>query len=443
MKKIFTSTALLAFCANAFPQMSFNGNALPVITEPAPAATGLDAIYVVNDVAGVSASYHSMTGNRVKWYRFSNLGGGYAEELTNVSQSGDISTLQSVQGDMGYIIEDGNDRHFYWVVNYSAHRINLGSLSISPESDCSTAVLAFDGNADAIRYYTINGQMQELSRGLKLSYSTLKYDEGSDIYTFEDLSDELAHVSEMIRVNAPLCNTDFTLSGDKFLEAWEEAQSITSSYYEAKAVEAHTTAQQVERDNDNEQKGEVNGLGGSAPAEIEFHAVTTDAAIFKEWQIATDAEFDFIDYRSNEADMTYVFNREGVFYVRFMASNAAGDCEYFSSSYEVSIGDSDLICPNAFSPGSSEGINDIWKVSYKSITQFECHIFNRWGVQVAHFTDPSQGWDGKYRGKLVPAGVYYYVIKAYGADGKEYNLRGDINIINYRQNLTGTGNMTE
>lgn len=74
MKKIFTSTALLAFCANAFPQMSFNGNALPVITEQAPAATGLDAIYVVNDVAGVSASYHSMTGNRVKWYRFSNLG---------------------------------------------------------------------------------------------------------------------------------------------------------------------------------------------------------------------------------------------------------------------------------------------------------------------------------------------------------------------------------
>lgn len=423
--------------------MNFSGNLLPVITEPAAVSTGLDAIYVVNDMNGVSASYRSAAGNRVKWYRFSNLGGGYAEEITEVSQSGDISTLQSLQGDMGYIIEDGNDRHFYWVVDYSAHRLRLGSLAISPESDCATVILAFDGSADAIRYYTINGQMQELSRGLKLGYSTLRYDEDSDIYVFADLTDELAHASSQIRVTAPLCNTDFMLSGDRFLATWGTPESITSSYYEAKAVEARTTAQQVERDNDNEQKGEVTGLGGSAPAEIDFHAVTTDAAIFKEWQIAGDQEFDFIDYRSNEQDMNYVFNKEGMFYVRFMASNAAGDCDYYSPVYEVSIGDSDIKCPNAFSPGSSEGVNDIWKVSYKSIINFECHIFNRWGVQVSHFTDPSQGWDGKYKGKLVPAGVYYYVIKATGADGKEYNLRGDINIINYKQNLSGTGNVTE
>lgn len=423
--------------------MNFSGNLLPVITEPAAVSTGLDAIYVVNDMNGVSASYRSAAGNRVKWYRFSNLGGGYAEELTEVSQSGDISTLQSLQGDMGYIIEDGNDRHFYWVVDYSAHRLHLGSLAISPESDCATVILAFDGSADAIRYYTINGQMQELSRGLKLGYSTLRYDEDSDIYVFADLTDELAHASSQIRVTAPLCNTDFMLSGDRFMETWGTPESITSPYYEAKAVEAHTTAQQVERDNDNEQKGEVNGLGGSAPAEIDFHAVTTDAVIFKEWQIASDPEFDFIDYRNNEQDMNYVFNKEGMFYIRFMASNAAGDCDYYSPVYEVSIGDSDIKCPNAFSPGSSEGVNDIWKVSYKSIINFECHIFNRWGVRVSHFTDPSQGWDGKYKGNLVPAGVYYYVIKATGADGKEYNLRGDINIINYKQNLSGTGNVTE
>ena len=35
-------------------------------------------------------------------------------------------------------------------------------------------------------------------------------------------------------------------------------------------------------------------------------------------------------------------------------------------------------------------------------------------------------------GKLVPAGVYYYVIKATGADGKKYDLSGDINIVDYK-----------
>lgn len=443
MKKILTSTALLAFYVNAFPQLSFSGNDLPVISESAAASTGLEAVYVVSDVAGVSASYRSTAGNAVKWYRFSNLGGGYAEEISGIIQSGDLSTLPSLQGDMGYIIEDGGSRHCYWVVNYASHKLSLGSIAISPESDCSTVILAFEGDADAIRYYTVNGQSQELSRGLKLSYSTLKYDEDAAIYLFSDITDELSHASANIPVNAPLCNTDFTLSGDRFLETWAQPQSIVSPYYEAKAVEAYTTAQQVERDNDNEQKGEVSGLGGSAPVEIDFHAVTTDAAIFKEWQIATDQEFDLIDYRHNDLDLNYVFDNEGTFYVRFMASNAAGNCDYYSPVYEVSIGESDIKCPNAFSPGTSEGINDLWKVSYKSIIQFECHIFNRWGIQVAHLTDPSQGWDGKYKAKLVPSGVYYYVIKARGADGKDYNLRGDINIIGYKQNTSGTGNVTQ
>ncbi|MCH5346741.1 MAG: gliding motility-associated C-terminal domain-containing protein, partial [Muribaculaceae bacterium] len=72
------------------------------------------------------------------------------------------------------------------------------------------------------------------------------------------------------------------------------------------------------------------------------------------------------------------------------------------------------------------------RVSYKSIIEFECHIFNRAGLKMATLTDPSQGWDGKYNGKLVPAGVYFYVIKARGADGKQYKLSGDINIINFK-----------
>ena len=50
---------------------------------------------------------------------------------------------------------------------------------------------------------------------------------------------------------------------------------------------------------------------------------------------------------------------------------------------------------------------------------------------MATLTDPSQGWDGRYAGKEVPAGVYYYVINAEGADGKQYKLSGDINIIGY------------
>ena len=75
--------------------------------------------------------------------------------------------------------------------------------------------------------------------------------------------------------------------------------------------------------------------------------------------------------------------------------------------------------------------------------QFHCWIFNRWGNKIIEFSDPSQGWDGRYRGKLVDTGVYYYVIEARGADGKNYKLKGDINIIRYKQGLNGATGGTQ
>ena len=93
------------------------------------------------------------------------------------------------------------------------------------------------------------------------------------------------------------------------------------------------------------------------------------------------------------------------------------------------MGGSKLEAPNVFSPYGSPGVNDEWKVAYKSIVEFKCWIFNRWGEQLCHYQDPSGGWDGRYRGKLVPPGVYYYVIEARGADGQKYNLKGHINIL--------------
>ena len=40
------------------------------------------------------------------------------------------------------------------------------------------------------------------------------------------------------------------------------------------------------------------------------------------------------------------------------------------------------------------------------------------------------------------SGTYYYVIQARGADGRKYNLKGDINIINY-SNRGVTGGSTD
>lgn len=418
-------------------QLTFSGNVLPPVSDTPEASSGLSAIYVIDGTAGVTASYTAASSSTpVKWMKFSSLGGGYAQEVAS-TQTGNVSSVTLSGDDMGYIVEEGTSRKCYWIVNYANHRCEMRGLSIAPEQDCMSASLTFSGSADRIIYYTVNGVPRTLSRGMTLEYSNLAYNEERGVYEQSVTTQELEYLSGEIHVASPLCQTDFLLTGDRFQIAWGGGKTISSPVFEPKAVEAVTSAVQTSRTVDNEQKSSdasSGALGGSAPVEITFSAVVTDAAIYHEWQYAADPQFDVIDMRVNAVESTRVFNEYGTVYVRFVAGDASGDCEWISETYTVNIGESKLECPNAFSPGASEGSNDEWKVSYKSIVSFDCHIFNRWGIEVAHLTDPSQGWDGRHNGKLVKSGVFYYVIQAEGADGKRYKLSGDINIIHANYN---------
>ncbi len=419
-------------------QLSFSGNTLPAVTETPDASSGLSMIYVLDRSQGVTASYTAASASvPVRWMKFSSLGGGYAEEVPSV-RSGNVSSIILTADDMGYMIEEGTSRKCYWIVNYSNHRCVLGDLSIAPEQDCLSAALLFSGKADRIVYYTINGVPRTLSRGLLLEYTTLVFNADRNVYEQTIYTQDLEYLSNEIHVSSPLCQTDFLLTGDRFQITWGTGKTIASPTFEPIAVEAVTSAVQTSRSIDNEQKNNDGGapatLGGSAPVEITFSAIVTDAAIYHEWQFSADPQFDLIDIRVNATETSRVFNEYGTVYARFVAGDASGHCDWISETYTVNIGESKLECPNAFSPGSSEGSNDEWKVSYKSIISFDCHIFNRWGVEVAHLTDPSQGWDGRHNGKLVKSGVFYYVIQAEGADGKHYKLSGDINIIHANYN---------
>lgn len=438
-KALFVIAIALAPYMPLTAAISFNGVSRDVIAVSPESSTGLNSVYVIYDLNGVTAQYTATSDAKVTWYRYSTLGGGYADELSGVSKVGrNYSYPLTGTGDMGYIIEEGATRTYFWVVDYSRHQFNIAGLDIPTEQECDMTALIPSGAGDKIIYYSITGVPKELDREIQLIYTTLKYNSDNGGYVQSTETKSFSYLPATIRTQAPLCDTDFILSGDRFMKQWGMPKEAVSPNYNAIAVSAETRASQAERDNDNEKKEEGSQMGGSAPAEIAFSAITTDAAIFKEWQFSYDPEFDDISTRFNENEITYTFTEEGTTYVRFVANNAAGSCEYIGETYEVFIGASRLECPNAFSPGASEGVNDEWKVSYKSIIDFECHIFNRWGVKLASFSDPSQGWDGKYKGKIVPSGVYYYVIKATGSDGKRYDLGGDINVIKAKGNFSSS-----
>lgn len=453
MKYLTLIVSLLLVTAGYAQSVTISGSQKDILEITPEKNTGLDAVFISYNGDGLSAEFVCPGTYVPKWYRYSNLGGGFAEEINTAVSSSGRSTLEGIQPGYGYIVEYGDNRYYFYLIDYSLHRLTLTSLEAAAEQDCTSTILNLEAKGEPLTYYTINGQQRSLDRGLMLEYNTEEWNESSK--TFEKISatHSIANVSERIILTPPVySNTFFTLKGDKFLQAWNEEQSIESPAFNPVAIDIHVNAEQVKKsddttdDNDssdvpsNEIKGDGSDLGGSAPAEINFTAECTEAVVFQEWQMASDAEFENITYRLTGKDLNYTFTQEGTVYVRFAAGNNDGSCEMYSDPFTVSVGATELYCPNAFSPGASEGVNDEWKVSYKSLIDFQCWIFDRYGTQMCYFDDPSKGWDGKYRGKLVKPGVYYYVIQATGSDGKKIKKSGDINIIRYRMYSTGNEN---
>ncbi len=427
---------ILALGAAAFPAAALTivgTGGEPVQVVP-PASTGLEALYVVQHLGPGAMLQWPAGDSQPRFSRFSTLGGAYAEEVqaTLDSSSGQWN-MPLADGDMGYIVEENGRSHYLWIVDYSAHAFAPDAFAVATaDGDCNRMLLnVAGGNSAPISYYTINGRHMELSRDLELSYNTLQFDSEAFAFRQTTASTTLAGITGATTVEAPLCNTVLTLSGDRFLKAWGLEETVESEYYTTPAIDANTRAENDAETPDNMQPTGNDGLGGSAPCTITFEAAVTDAVVFMEWQISRSSDFDILENSYNEPSFTYTFTEAGNMYVRFTANNDAGDCEYTGETYTIFVGDSKLDIPNAFSPGASPGVNDEWKVSYRSLVSYECHIFNRWGKQLFSSTNPAEGWDGKVRGKVVPAGVYYYVIKAKGSDGIKYDRAGDINIINY------------
>lgn len=401
-------------------------------------------IFVLYDTVGVSMSYPSVTGERASICTFDS----YPDEIPTL-WDGYSTTLSQVSGNTGYIIDDS---YYCWVVNYAQYYLSLNDMFCDNDKPCTLLKLRVDGIGHKIPYRTtINGPVQVLDRELELSYNTLEWNDSTDppswdskevVETFEGLDD-------VIEVEQPLCNTTFLLTGDRFLRQWNiDEEAVESRYYETQAVDCRTTAVQEKSDGGDDGEGsddeeEQDGdLGGSAPVRIVFTGYPTDAVVYRVWEIARDVDFEDVILQFNQDEVDYTFSETGTFYVRYMVANSAGSCENYGTTYTVTVSESyvpeQYLIPNIFSPRVRDGVNDVWKVSTKSIVDFHCWIFNRWGNLVYEYTDPDGGWDGTYKGHLVDTGVYYYVLTATGSDGVKYKRRGDISILGETRGSAGT-----
>lgn len=383
-------------------------------------------MYEITATSEISVSLPD-PGVTVNWYRYPDLQ--FVSNQQSISPDDHTGYLASITRTVNG--QPYNEEISVWVIDYKLYQPTLNVLTTpDPQTSvCDKLTLTLDGVIPEMYYMTKNGLKHVLDRNFTLQYETLEW---NDEWTSKQVEKQLVVDDNTIEIDEPpYKDTYFKVTGDQFAADLNIALStIQSSLYQAirvvSRIKTEATVRVEKQEADRPES--ITTVSGSAPLEINFSAVSnTPVANYFRWEISTGNAAPFI-VRTGEIHR-YIFNEAGTFTVKLVTENAY--CSH-TDSVVIKVSESALYAPNVFTP-NGDGFNDEFRVAYKSIIEFDCWIFNRWGAEIYHWSDPQKGWNGTYKGKAVPEGAYFYVIKAKGSDGIEYNLKGDINLLRGRK----------
>lgn len=101
----------------------------------------------------------------------------------------------------------------------------------------------------------------------------------------------------------------------------------------------------------------------------------------------------------------------------------SGNSGLFSWSNEILFEYSpSLYLPNAFTPG---GQNPVFKPegAFAEFSEYRLDVYDRWGALIFSSRDFGTGWDGVYKGKAAPVGVYVCVLNYISTTGDSQSLK--------------------
>jgi gliding motility-associated-like protein len=160
---------------------------------------------------------------------------------------------------------------------------------------------------------------------------------------------------------------------------------------------------------------------------------------------STDAVSSFWDLgdgnTSSEFSFMYEYRKEGVFDVSLEVMNDKGCKDKFIKREAVKAEKGGRIkFPNAFTPsptgpnGGRYVLGDknnyvFYPFVQEGIDEYKLQIFTRWGELIFESDDIKIGWDGYYRGELVPQGVYIYKATCKFGTGILKIFTGDVTLL--------------
>lgn len=163
----------------------------------------------------------------------------------------------------------------------------------------------------------------------------------------------------------------------------------------------------------------ANPASGVKPLLVNFTNNSSGASVYA-WDFGNG------NTASTQTVSPQTYSSGGTYWVYLYASNGA--CSDLDSvMITVYNEEPGLIIPNVFTP-NGDSANDVFKVRAFNIIDFECIIYDRWGLEMYRWNGVAGGWDGKANGKDVPEGTYFYLIQAKDINNKDIKKQGTVNL---------------
>ncbi len=147
---------------------------------------------------------------------------------------------------------------------------------------------------------------------------------------------------------------------------------------------------------------------------------------------------------SQDKNPSHIFTKEGIYYITLIASSKFCS-DTITKIVQISKKEQYLLFPNAIIPnpaGPTGGYytqnnmrNDIFYpvVVKKPVAEYHLKIYDRNGNLMFSSDNIKIGWDGYYKGKMVPLGVYVYIVEGRFKDGEILLQKGDILVLSRNQ----------
>ena len=348
----------------------------------------------------------------VAWYS-------YPDTTQLIQASSDyLDSYNGLEHGKGYMIKKDNMREVFWVFDYDSLRVQLRvqDNAVTAELTCENTVLTIDGNIPPFQYYNQNGRLTTYPRMCRITYQDAMWGGESWVDSVAVSEQELAST---MTVSASPVTTDYAIADVLAMQLGLQDDTLYSRVYEPIALKAYPQTITTTRGKQGEKSNEVNRpytpddvVNMSAPLEVLFKSNGLNAD-FYQWKLYKGSE---LIITRNDAEHRYTFMDKGNYRAVVVVSNH--DCQLDSMAFDISVSESMLLVPNVFTP-NGDGANDEFRVVYRSIKEFHCWVYNRWGMLVYQWSDPAKGWDGTIGGRPAAEGAYFYVIRALGTDADE------------------------